>query len=164
MENPSDVMVMDSTSQASSSRSKATSTTSNLMQDMKSGSDKGSATLDESLVISILTFPCHSCQRSLFPLQTSIRFLGYSITGKVGLTLYKSVSIILPLLPTFALIIYNAVELNDMVRKSNTLDKNYVQQVSANSLSILASKLQDERYNAIFDILMSKYVPSKALK
>ena len=90
--------------------------------------------------------------------------MGYSITGKVGLTLYKSVSIILPLLPTFALIIYNAVELNDMVRKSNTLDKNYVQQVSANSLSILASKLQDERYNAIFDILMSKYVPSKALK
>ena len=59
MENPSDVMVMDSTSQASSSRSKATSTTSNLMQDMKSGSDKGSATLDESLVISILTFPRH---------------------------------------------------------------------------------------------------------
>ena len=56
MENPSDVMVMDSTSQASSNRSKATSTTSNLMQDMKSGSDKGSATLDESLVISILTF------------------------------------------------------------------------------------------------------------
>ena len=60
MENPSDVMVMDSTSQASSNRSKATSTTSNLMQDMKSGSDKGSATLDESLVISILTFPCRS--------------------------------------------------------------------------------------------------------
>ena len=90
--------------------------------------------------------------------------MGYSITGKVGLTLYKSVSIILPLLPTFALIVYNAVELNDMVKKSQTLDKNYVQQVSANSLSILASKLQDERYNAIFDILMSKYVPSKALK
>ena len=79
------------------------------------------------------------------------------------MTLYKSVSVILPLLPTFALIVYNAYELNDMVRESQTLDKNFEEQVAANSLSVLASKLQDERYNAIFDILMSKYVPSKAL-
>ena len=82
----------------------------------------------------------------------------------MGLNLYKSVSIILPLLPTIALIVYNAFELNEMVLKSQTLDMNYKQQLSANSISILASKLQDERYNAIFDILMSKYVPSKALK
>ena len=82
----------------------------------------------------------------------------------MGLNLYKSVSIILPLLPTIALIVYNAFELNEMVLKSQTLDMNCKQQLSANSISILASKLQDERYNAIFDILMSKYVPSKALK
>ena len=130
---------------ASSARSKGStrSTASNMLVDVKSGSKDGSGQVENTLA--------------------SIQFLGYAITSKVGLNVYKSVSIILPLLPTFALIVHNALELNDMVRASQTLDKNFAQQVSANSLSVLASKLQDERYNAIFDILMSKYVPSKAL-
>ena len=142
---PSMVTTTETGSLASSARSKGStrSTASNLLQDVKSGSKDGSGQVENTLA--------------------SIQFLGYAITSKVGLNVYKSVSIILPLLPTFALIVHNALELNDMVRASQTLDKNFAQQVSANSLSVLASKLQDERYNAIFDILMSKYVPSKAL-
>ena len=142
---PSMATTTETGSLASSARSKGStrSTASNMLVDVKSGSKDGSGQVENTLA--------------------SIQFLGYAITSKVGLNVYKSVSIILPLLPTFALIVHNALELNDMVRASQTLDKNFAQQVSANSLSVLASKLQDERYNAIFDILMSKYVPSKAL-
>ena len=143
---PSMATTTETGSLASNTRSRGSSTrstASNLLQDVKSGSKDGSGQVENTLA--------------------SIQFLGYAITSKVGLNVYKSVSIILPLLPTFALIVHNALELNDMVRASQTLDKNFAQQVSANSLSVLASKLQDERYNAIFDILMSKYVPSKAL-
>ena len=142
---PSMATTTETGSLASSARSKGStrSTASNMLVEVKSGSKNGSAQVENTLA--------------------NIRFLGYAITSKVGLNVYKSVSIILPLLPTFALIVHNAFELNDMVRASQTLDKNFAQQVSANSLSVLASKLQDERYNAIFDILMSKYVPSKAL-
>ena len=145
---PKKPLVLDQISQASSaaksriSQNSHESVVSNIVQSSHESAQKTSGT-DRSL--------------------GSINFFGYSITSKIGLSLYKSVSIILPLIPTFALIVQNAIMLEDMVRKSTTLDQNYVQQVSANSLSVLASKLQDERYNAIFDILMSRYVPSKAL-
>ena len=39
----------------------------------------------------------------------------------------------------------------------------FVKQIDANKLTILASKLQDERYNVIFTILMNAYVPSRDL-
>ena len=39
----------------------------------------------------------------------------------------------------------------------------YDKQIQANGLTILASKLQDERYNVIFTILMNAYVPSRDL-
>ena len=51
---PTDMMVLDTASQASSTKSKTPSnksTNSNLLQDMKSGSKDGSATIDTSLVI-----------------------------------------------------------------------------------------------------------------
>ena len=47
--------------------------------------------------------------------------------------------------------------------KSNLLDAMYKKQIEANSLTILASKLQDERYNVVFTILMNAYVPSRDL-
>ena len=77
--------------------------------------------------------------------------------------MYKFLSIIVPLIPTFFLIIYNAVQLEGIVARSNLLDSMFVKQIDANKLTILASKLQDERYNVIFTILMNAYVPSRDL-
>ena len=54
---PTDMIVLDTASQASSNKSKTPSnksTTSNLLQDMKSGSNDGSTTNDSSLVIDFI--------------------------------------------------------------------------------------------------------------
>ena len=95
--------------------------------------------------------------------QISITIFGYNITSKSGIMMYKFLSIIVPLIPTFFLIIYNAVQLEGIVARSNLLDSMFVKQIDANKLTILASKLQDERYNVIFTILMNAYVPSRDL-
>ena len=95
--------------------------------------------------------------------QISITIFGYNITSKSGIMMYKFLSIIVPLIPTFFLIIYNAVQLEGIVARSNLLDSMFIKQIDANKLTILASKLQDERYNVIFTILMNAYVPSRDL-
>ena len=93
----------------------------------------------------------------------TITIFGFNITSKSGLALYKFLAIIVPLLPTFFLIIYNAIQLEGIVARSNLLDAMFAKQIDANKLTLLASKLQDERYNVIFTILMNRYVPSRDL-
>ena len=77
--------------------------------------------------------------------------------------MYKYLSIIVPLIPTFFLIIYNAFQIEGIMARSNLLDATFAKQVDANKLTFLASKLQDERYNVIFTILMNRYVPTRDL-
>ena len=93
----------------------------------------------------------------------TITIFGLNITSKSGIALYKFLAIIVPLLPTFFLIIYNAIQLEGIVARSNLLDAMFAKQIDANKLTLLASKLQDERYNVIFTILMNRYVPSRDL-
>lgn len=95
--------------------------------------------------------------------QISITILGFNITSKAGIAMYKYLSIIVPLIPTFFLIIYNAFQLEGIMARSNLLDATFAKQIDANKLTILASKLQDERYNVIFTILMNRYVPTRDL-
>ena len=93
----------------------------------------------------------------------SITIFGLNITSKAGIALYKFLAILVPLIPTFFLIIYNAIQLEGIVTRSNLLDTMFAKQIDATKLTLLASKLQDERYNVIFTILMNRYVPSRDL-
>ena len=93
----------------------------------------------------------------------NITIFGFNITSKTGIAMYKFLAILVPLIPTIFLIVYNAVQLEGIVARSNLLDAMYAKQIDANKLTILASKLQDERYNVIFTILMNRYVPSRDL-
>ena len=67
--------------------------------------------------------------------------------------MFKFMSVVVPLLPTFALVLYNSIQLESLYHKSNMLDANYHQLQNAISISILVSNLQDERYNMGFRTL-----------
>ena len=56
-----------------------------------------------------------------------ITFMGRSITSKVGVWLFKFMSIVVPLLPTFALVLYNGVQLESLITRSNLLQKSFEQ-------------------------------------
>ena len=75
----------------------------------------------------------------------NITIFGFNITSKTGIAMYKFLAILVPLIPTIFLIVYNAVQLEGIVARSNLLDAMYAKQIDANKLTILASKLQDER-------------------
>lgn len=59
-------------------------------------------------------------------------------------------SVIVPLMPTFALVLYNGIQLESLVTRNYLLEANYDQLQNAISMSILVSSLQDERYNLAF--------------
>ncbi len=83
----------------------------------------------------------------------SITFMGWNITSKSGRNLFKFVSVIVPLLPTFALIIFNGIQMETLSTKNTIIDRNFKQLQNAISISVLVSKLQDERYNMGFRTL-----------
>ena len=59
--------------------------------------------------------------------KTSITFLGRNITSKFGIQLFKFMSIIIPLLPTFALVLYNSIQLESLITRSNLLAESFEQ-------------------------------------
>ena len=62
-----------------------------------------------------------------------ITFMGRSITSKFGVWLFKFMSIVVPLLPTFALVLYNGIQLESLITRSNLLQKSFEQ---VNSISL----------------------------
>ena len=62
-----------------------------------------------------------------------ITFMGRSITSKFGVWLFKFMSIVVPLLPTFALVLYNGIQLESLITRSNLLQKSFEQ---VNSITI----------------------------
>jgi hypothetical protein len=56
-----------------------------------------------------------------------ITFMGRNITSKVGVWLFKFMSIVVPLLPTFALVLYNGIQLESLITRSNLLQKSFEQ-------------------------------------
>jgi len=82
-----------------------------------------------------------------------ITFMGRNITSKVGVWLFKFMSIVVPLLPTFALVLYNGIQLESLITRSNLLQKSFEQVQNAISLSVLTSCLQNERYSLVFQSL-----------
>jgi len=85
--------------------------------------------------------------------KATITFLGRNITSKFGIQLFKFMSIIVPLLPTFALVLYNGIQLESLITRSNLLAESFEQVQNAISLSVLASCLQNERYSLVFQSL-----------
>ena len=53
---------------------------------------------------------------------------------------------------------------NVHVAKGKFLDANYKKLQNANGLTILASALQDERFNLVFNILLDEDIPSVNLR
>lgn len=79
--------------------------------------------------------------------------MGWNITSAGGRRIFKYTSIIIPLLPTFVLIIYNGLQLENLYSKSMSYESNFVKLQDAIKLSLLVSNLQDERYNMAFRTL-----------
>ena len=59
--------------------------------------------------------------------KATITFLGRNITSKFGIQLFKFMSIIVPLLPTFALVLYNGIQLESLITRSNLLAESFEQ-------------------------------------
>ena len=82
--------------------------------------------------------------------KASITFLGRNITSTLGIQLFKFMSIVIPLIPTVVLVLYNGIQLEALITRSNMVASRFSQVQSAISLSVLASCLQDERYSLVF--------------
>ena len=67
-------------------------------------------------------------------------------------------------MPIFVLVVFNAIQLEAHVAKGKFLDANYKKLQNANGLTILASMLQDERFNLVFNILLDEDIPSVNLR
>ena len=93
------------------------------------------------------------CTISLILQQIKVSLFGWDIVTKSGRQLYKYLSIVAPLLPTLALIVYNGFELESLYRRSMSLDREFAELQNSITISILVSKLQDERYNMAFRTL-----------
>ena len=91
-----------------------------------------------------------------------VTFMGWNISSNFGKRLFRFMSVIVPLMPTFALVLYNGVQLESLVTKNYILEDNYNQLQNAISMSILVSSLQDERYNLAF--LTFSYTKGKQIK
>ena len=59
--------------------------------------------------------------------KAAITFLGKEITSIFGIQLFKFMSILIPLLPTFALVIYNSIQLEALITRSNLLSESFDQ-------------------------------------
>ena len=59
--------------------------------------------------------------------KATITFLGRNITSKFGIQLFKFMSIIVPLLPTVALVLYNGIQLESLITKNNLLAESFEQ-------------------------------------
>ena len=59
--------------------------------------------------------------------KATITFLGRNITSKYGIQLFKFMSIFVPLLPTFALVLYNGIQLESLITRSNLLAESFEQ-------------------------------------
>ena len=62
----------------------------------------------------------------------------------------KFLSIVIPLIPTLVLVLYNGIQLEALITRSNLVATRFSQVQNAISLSVLASCLQDERYSLVF--------------
>ena len=82
--------------------------------------------------------------------KASITFLGRNITSTLGIQLFKFLSIVIPLIPTLVLVLYNGIQLEALITRSNLVATRFSQVQNAISLSVLASCLQDERYSLVF--------------
>ena len=82
--------------------------------------------------------------------KASITFLGRNITSTLGIQLFKFLSIVIPLVPTLVLVLYNGIQLEALITRSNLVATRFSQVQNAISLSVLASCLQDERYSLVF--------------
>ena len=82
--------------------------------------------------------------------KASITFLGRNITSTLGIQLFKFMSIVIPLIPTVVLVLYNGIQLEALITRSNMVASRFSQVQNAISLSVLASCLQDERYSLVF--------------
>ena len=82
--------------------------------------------------------------------KASITFLGRNITSTLGIQLFKFMSIVIPLIPTLVLVLYNGIQLEALITRSNLVATRFEQVQNAISLSVLASCLQDERYSLVF--------------
>ena len=87
--------------------------------------------------------------------KASITFLGRNITSTLGIQLFKFMSIVIPLIPTVVLVLYNGIQLEALITRSNMVASRFSQVQSAISLSVLASCLQDERYRLVFYSLIT---------
>ena len=87
--------------------------------------------------------------------KASITFLGRNITSTLGIQLFKFMSIVIPLIPTVVLVLYNGIQLEALITRSNMVASRFSQDQKALSLSVLASCLQDERYSLVFYSLIT---------
>ena len=60
-------------------------------------------------------------------IKASITFLGRNITSSIGIKLFKFLSIVIPLVPTFALVLYNGVQLEALITRSNLVADRFSQ-------------------------------------
>ena len=60
-------------------------------------------------------------------IKASITFLGHNITSSIGIQIFKFLSIIIPLLPTLALVLYNGVQLEALITRSNLVADRFSQ-------------------------------------
>ena len=88
--------------------------------------------------------------------KVSITFLGVNITSRSGLKMFKTMSILVPLMPTIILCLYNGFQLEGLLKRSDILKENYKQLQNAIAMSVLVSALQDERFNMAFLTLSNK--------
>ena len=61
------------------------------------------------------------------PCRSSITFMGQGVMSNFGIQLFKLLSILIPLMPTFGLVIYNGIQLEAMITRSNILKQSYEQ-------------------------------------